>query len=112
MGSVPRVPNAMQPVVVMVGSGPPIGSGGRARAIVVLRGQLPGDPVGRWTLTFSSVTVLACVVALASSPWREPVGGTALYWALLGLASASAVLVGGATWRSRRAPGVGGGEAS
>lgn len=84
--------------------GRPTDERGRSgRSIGVLGRPMRHAPFDRVVVAFTFVTGVLCVVAIASSVWREPEGGIVLYQALLGLAAMLAVLVGGwARWHPSR----------
>lgn len=76
-------------------------SGGGSSAIELITRQLPRSPSSRVAVAFTVVTAVLCVATIASSVWREPSGGVALYRAVLVLAATTAVLVGVETRWSR-----------
>lgn len=78
----------------------------RGQVVDLLVRHIPPAPLERVAAAFTAVTAALCVVAIASSLWREPRGGVALYLALLLLAATLAVLVGAWSWvaPSRPAP--------
>ncbi|MFP3908169.1 MAG: hypothetical protein ACLFWR_14155, partial [Acidimicrobiales bacterium] len=76
------------------------------RALALVRRRIARAPADTVVATFTLVTTLLCVVAIAVSPLRVPQGGVALDRNLLVLATSLVLFVGVLTWwyRSREGP--------